>query len=52
MTQHLAGFLRDAPRVNAILFNGGTLDPELLRRRILDEMERWQDGRMAFDLGS
>jgi DNA-K related protein len=44
VTRHLADFLRDRPRVDAILFNGGTLHPELLRQRICQQVGKWQGG--------
>lgn len=50
ITRHLAGFLREAPRVDAILFNGGTLVPGFLRQRILDEVQKWQDGIRPLEL--
>jgi len=34
VTRYLADFLRGRPRVDAILFNGGTLAPESLRSRL------------------
>lgn len=44
VTRHLADFLRDRPRVDAVLFNGGSLQPLLLRQRLRDQIEAWQDG--------
>jgi molecular chaperone DnaK (HSP70) len=44
VTRHLAEFLRDRPRVDAILFNGGSLRPEFLRQRICKQIEKWQGG--------
>jgi molecular chaperone DnaK (HSP70) len=44
VTRHLAEFLRARPRVDAILFNGGTLRPEFLRKRICQEITKWQGG--------
>jgi molecular chaperone DnaK (HSP70) len=44
VTRYLAEFLRDQPPVEAILFNGGTLYPEMLRRRLQDQIARWQGG--------
>ncbi len=45
VTKHLAAFVRqhgptDAP-VDAILFNGGVFQPEVLRDRLLDVMRPW-----------
>jgi len=44
VTRHLADFLRDRPPVDAVLFNGGSLQPLLLRQRLRDQIEAWQDG--------
>jgi len=44
VTRYLADFLRDRPNVDAVLFNGGTLYPESLRRRLRTEIARWQNG--------
>lgn len=45
ITRYLAGFLRDLPPVDAVLFNGGSLYPEALRERLRRQMGNWQDGR-------
>ncbi len=42
VTRHLADFLRGRPRVDAILFNGGSLHPVLLRQRICQQVGKWQ----------
>lgn len=42
VTRHLADFLRDRPKVDAVLFNGGSLYPEVLRRRIRRQVGEWQ----------
>ncbi len=44
VTRHLADFLRGRPRVDAILFNGGSLRPEFLRERICQQIAKWQRG--------
>lgn len=44
VTRHLAAFLDGRPSVDAILFNGGTLFPEKLRRRLVDQVAAWQGG--------
>jgi hypothetical protein len=44
VTRHLAEFLRDRPRVDAILFNGGSISPLLLRQRLREQVGVWQDG--------
>ena len=42
ITRHLADFLRDRPRVDAVLFNGGSLHAATLRQRLLDQIAVWQ----------
>jgi molecular chaperone DnaK (HSP70) len=42
VTRHLAHFLRGRPRVDAILFNGGSLRPKFLRERICQQVTKWQ----------
>ncbi len=44
VTRHLAGFLRDRPPVDAVLFNGGTLYPAAVRTRLVEQLTVWQDG--------
>jgi molecular chaperone DnaK (HSP70) len=44
VTHYLAEFLRDRPRVDAILFNGGSLYPQVLRERLQKQITRWQGG--------
>jgi DNA-K related protein len=44
ITRHLAEFLRDCPRVDAVLFNGGSVRPPLLRQRLRELVGAWQDG--------
>ena len=44
ITRYLADFLRDRPRVDAILFNGGSLHPEALRLRLQKQIAKWQGG--------
>jgi len=44
VTRHLADFLRDRPRVDAVLFNGGSVHPPLLRQRLREQITAWQDG--------
>ena len=45
VTRHLAAFLQGRGRVDAVLFNGGTLLSPLLRERLLDSMAVWLGGR-------
>jgi len=44
ITRHLAEFLNDRPRIDAILFNGGSVRPPLLRQRLREQIGGWQDG--------
>ena len=44
VTRYLADFLRQRPRVDAILFNGGSLHPEALRLRLQRQIAKWQPG--------
>jgi molecular chaperone DnaK (HSP70) len=50
VTRHLADFLRDRPTVDAVLFNGGSLHAERLRKRLVNEIGGWQDGRSPLAL--
>lgn len=52
ITRHLAAFLCSAesahgrmPTVDAILFNGGALQPQPVRERVLDVVASWQENR-------
>lgn len=47
VTRHLAAFLESsqAPAPDAVLFNGGFFIPEVLRRRVIDVVERWYGKR-------
>ncbi|MEZ0296238.1 MAG: hypothetical protein ACAI35_07265, partial [Candidatus Methylacidiphilales bacterium] len=45
VTRHLAAFLDGHPPVDAILYNGGTLHPAVLKDRIADQITQWQAGR-------
>jgi molecular chaperone DnaK (HSP70) len=42
VTRHLADFLKGRPRVDALLFNGGSLYPQSLRQRICRQIGKWQ----------
>jgi molecular chaperone DnaK (HSP70) len=44
ITRHLAEFLNDRPRIDAVLFNGGSVRPPLLRQRLREQIGGWQDG--------
>ncbi|HEY0790409.1 MAG TPA: Hsp70 family protein [Chthoniobacterales bacterium] len=44
ITRYLADFLRGRPRVDAVLFNGGSLHPAALRQRLQQQIGRWQEG--------
>ena len=50
ITRHLAEFLRGRPRIDAILFNGGTLQPRVLRQRICRQVANWQGGVAVLEL--
>ncbi len=50
VTHHLADFLRDRPRVDAVLFNGGSLHAAVLRQRLLDQIAAWQGGARPIEL--
>jgi molecular chaperone DnaK (HSP70) len=44
ITRHLAGFLarHRIERIDAVLFNGGAMTPAPLRKRVLEQIGRWQ----------
>jgi len=44
VTRHLAAFL-EGRRVHAVLYNGGTVTPAFLRRRLTGLVARWQGGQ-------
>jgi molecular chaperone DnaK (HSP70) len=46
VTRHLADFLRDRPPIDFILFNGGLTKSPAIRRRILENITRWQPGHV------
>ena len=50
VTHHLADFLRDRPRVDAVLFNGGSLHSAVLRQRLLEQIAAWQGGTRPLEL--
>ena len=50
VTHHLADFLRDRPRVDAVLFNGGSLHASILRQRLLEQMAAWAGGTCPLEL--
>jgi DNA-K related protein/Hsp70 protein len=52
VTRHLADFLRDRPRVDAVLFNGGSVRPPLLRQSLREQIGAWQDGLAPVILGN
>lgn len=49
ITRHLAGFVAGR-RIDAVLFNGGSLKPAFLRERLRSLMERWQAGASLVEL--
>lgn len=44
VTRHLATFLvrHDVDRIDAVLFNGGTMAPQVLRQRVIAQLAHWQ----------
>jgi molecular chaperone DnaK (HSP70) len=44
VTRYLAAFLHGRPRVDAVLFNGGSLHPAALRLRLQRQIAAWQEG--------
>jgi len=46
ITRHLAAFLRDRPGVDAVLFNGGSLQSARLRDRLREQIGKWQQGHL------
>lgn len=46
VTRYLAEFLHEQPPVDAVLFNGGTLYPEILRQRLRDLIASWQNDQV------
>lgn len=45
VTRHLAAFLEGQPEVDALLCNGGSLSPEMVRERLRAQVGYWQGGR-------
>lgn len=43
VTRHLAEFLA-GQRVDAVLYNGGSVTPDFLRQRLTDLLAQWQEG--------
>lgn len=52
VTRHLADFLRDRPCAGAVLFNGGSLRPSVVRQRLLDQIAVWQAGSRPVELAN
>ena len=46
ITRHLATFLRDRASVDAVLFNGGSLQSPRLRNRLREQIGKWQGARL------
>jgi molecular chaperone DnaK (HSP70) len=44
ITHHLADFIRGR-KVDALLFNGGSLASEVVRERLADQLALWQEGK-------
>ena len=49
VTRHLAAFL-EGRQVHAVLYNGGSVTPAFLRRRLTDLVARWQGGQAPVEL--
>lgn len=49
VTRHLAGFL-EGRQVHAVLYNGGSVTPSFLRRRLTAMVARWQGGEAPVEL--
>ena len=43
--RHLVAFLRDRPKVDAVLFNGGTMNSSLICDRVVEQITEWQEGK-------
>ncbi|MDQ8204856.1 Hsp70 family protein [Pelagicoccus sp. SDUM812003] len=52
VTRHLAEFLQGRPRVDQVLFNGGSLMAPVVRKRLLESFARWYDGAAPRELGN
>ena len=52
VTHHLVDFLRDRPHVDAVLFNGGSLQSPVLRQRLLEQVASWQGGNRPIELAN
>jgi molecular chaperone DnaK (HSP70) len=50
VTRHLADFLRDRPKVDTVLLNGGSLHPPLLCQRLRSQIGAWQQGSVPLVL--
>ena len=50
VTRHLSDFLRDRPPVDFLLFNGGLTKAPAVRRRIVENLARWQPDRLPITL--
>jgi molecular chaperone DnaK (HSP70) len=48
--RHLAAFLQKRPRVDAILFNGGTMNSSQICDRVVEQIAEWQEGEMPIVL--
>lgn len=44
ITRHLAEFLSEQPKIDGLLFNGGSLKPAPLRERLTAQIASWQGG--------
>ena len=51
ITRHIAQFVA-SHQIDAVLFNGGTLKPAILRRTLLEQITKWQNGSEPVVLAS
>ncbi|MCX6107094.1 MAG: Hsp70 family protein [Proteobacteria bacterium] len=51
ITRHIAQFVANH-QIDAVLFNGGTLRPAILRRTLLEQITEWQNGSEPVVLAS
>ena len=51
ITRHIAQFVANHP-IDAVLFNGGTLRPSILRRTLVEQITEWQNGSEPVVLAS
>ncbi|MBC2606412.1 hsp70 family protein [Pelagicoccus albus] len=52
VTHHISEFLGAEPRVDAVLFNGGSLSTTVVQQRLLELLANWQGGETPFLMAS